>query len=526
MASRFDDFRIVRFWRRLNRATQLLLAVSLVAGLNYLASQPAFFLRRDLTASASRSLSPDTTAQLRALAARPGDTAKSPALPPVEIFVTLPRTVQGESDAAREQKRILDTIHAQMSTMLDAFAYTTGREWREPLRITNADFSRNAKLYTELASALKENFNPVSTALVVRCGERAKAIGAPELFQVRQGRKGQVELDGFRGEAAVLSAILEVADFRRPVVYYTSNHGELSPESPNPLRSDSRLIAELRSRRFDLRALDLEQAREVPADAELLLVAGPLADFTPREADKVRRFLRERNGRLLALLEPGTPSGLEDVLLDWGVLAMDALVVDTDPKGKSPDGDVIVSRLPEQLHETTRILQETNLPLYAGRLRPVQADPGMPLDDTLSVSGLFYSSDSAWGERDYRRPPFRADFDKGDLPPALCLGVAAEKSVRMQGEVRIPGSRLVVLGSSDLATDARFDKGGNRHFLVNATNWLLGRSYLVNVPPRPLQEYKLNATAGDLTALGRRYALLPLGVALLGLLVHTWRRRS
>ena len=42
----------------MDRREKLLLAVSLVAGLNYLASQPAFFLRRDLTASASRSLSP------------------------------------------------------------------------------------------------------------------------------------------------------------------------------------------------------------------------------------------------------------------------------------------------------------------------------------------------------------------------------------------------------------------------------------------------------------------------------------
>ncbi len=255
-------------------------------------------------------------------------------------------------------------------------------------------------------------------------------------------------------------------------------------------------------------------------------VAGPLADFTPREADKVRRFLRERNGRMLALLEPGTPSGLEDVLLEWGVLALDALVVETSPKGRSPDGDIIVMGLSPTPHETTEILRESLLPLYAGRLRPVRADPGMPLDDTLSVAELFGTSDSAWGELEYRRPPFRPDFDKGDLAPPLSLGVAAERSVRVKGEVRIPGSRLIILGSSDLATDARFEKGGNRHFLVNASSWLLGRSYLVNVPPRPLAEFKLNASADDLTGLAKRFALLPLTVALFGFLVHTWRRRA
>lgn len=524
--SRLDDFRIMSLWRGLNRGAQVTLALTLVAGLNFLASQPAFFVRRDLTASASRSLSAETVAQLRALAARPADSSKAAAFRRVELFITLPKTVEGEGDGAREQRRVLETINVQLESLLDAFVYTTGREWREPLHVERTDFNRNAKLHMELAAKLKDAFQAGRTALVARCGERVKAVDVGDLFVVRQGRKGQAELDGFRGEAAVLSALLEVADFRRPVVYYTSNHGELSPEAANPLRSDARLFAELKSCRLDLRPLDLEQSREVPGDAEMLLVAGPLADFTPREADKVRRFLRERNGRLLALLEPGTPSGLEDVLLDWGVLAQDALLVEKSPAGKSPDGDLSFLNLPETPHETTRILQEARLPLYAGRLRPVQADPGRPVDDTLSVSELFGSSDNAWGERDYRRPPFRPDFDKGDLVPPVSLGVAAERSVRVKGEVRIPGSRLVVLGSSDFATDARFEKGGNRYFLVNATNWLLGRNYLVNVPPRPLSEFKLNATSEDLSSLARRFAMVPLAVALLGFLVHSWRRRT
>ncbi len=525
--SRFDDFRIVRLWRGLNRTAQVLLAMSLVAGLSYLASQPAFVLRRDLTASASRSLSPSTLARLRAIAARADTAAKGAPLPPVEIFITLPKTVQGDTDSARDKRRMLESINLQLESLLDAFAYSTGREWRTPIRVERADFTRNATLAAELADKLKDRFQAERTTLVVRCGERVKPVDVLDIFSVRKDRKGQIELDGFRGEGAVLSAILEVTDFRRPVIYHTTNHGELSPDSTNPLRSDARFIAELRAQRIDVRPLNLDQVREVPGDAELVVIAGPLADFSPREADKIRRYLKERNGRLLALLEPGTPSGLEDMMLDWGVLAQDALVVETSPRAKSPDGDLVVLGLPEEPHETTLILKESGLPLYAGRLRPVRADPAMPIDDTLSVSELFGSSQTgSWGELDYRRPPFRYDPDKGDIVPPISLGVAAERAVRVKGEVRIPGSRLIVVGSADLGTDLRFDKGGNRHFLVNAAHWLIGRSYLVNVPPRPLPEFKLNATSGDLTGLARRYALVPLAVALLGVLVHFWRRKA
>src|SRR6478735_8536625 len=100
--SRFDDFRIVRLWRGLNRAAQLLLAFGLMLGLNYLASQPEFFFRRDLTVARSRSLAPETVAQLRNLAKRttaPG-AAKDASPTPIEIFTTLPNDIEGEGKEA------------------------------------------------------------------------------------------------------------------------------------------------------------------------------------------------------------------------------------------------------------------------------------------------------------------------------------------------------------------------------------------------------------------------------------------
>ncbi len=531
--SRLDDFRAARLWRLGNRAAQLTLAVTLTLGLSFLASLPVFTLRSDLTADRAHSLSPETLANLRAIArkaAAPGGEA----IPAVEILVTLPKDVQGDDEQAAESRRMLQTVHAKMRGLLDAFAHEGAKLGPNRLTVAPADLVRNAKLYTEIAAKMPGAFNAVRTALVVRCGERVKPLDVGELFRIRQVG-GKRELDGFRGEEAVLSAILEVTDVRRPVVYYTNNHGELDPTAENPLRAGSRWHAELRSRRFDVRPLNLDRVSEVPADADLVLIGGPLAGFSGREADKLRRYLAERNGRLLALLEPATQHGLDELLLDWGMLALDALVVDTEPATKSPDGDMVIGRLPVRAHATTSVLAETGLPLYAGRLRPVQEDPGRPLevsetgkasDSTLTVSGLFYTSDSAWGERDYRRPPYAPNFDKGDLAPQLCLACAAERAVRVKGQARIVAGRAIVVGTADIGSDTRYEKGGNRHFLLSATNWLLDRDYLVSVPARPLSEFKLNASADDLTGLARRYALVPLAVALFGFLIHWWRRRT
>lgn len=533
--SRLDDFRIARLWRLGNRATQLLLALTLTLGLTFLASQPYFTLRRDLTADRVHSLSPESMAHLRALGRKTGAVTGAPALPTVEILVTLARDVQGDDEQAANNRRTLQTVHTKLRGLLEAFSYEGAKLGGNRLTVVDADFVRNAKLYAEIAAKLPGEFDSKRTAIVVRCGERVKPIDVGALFRVSRDAKGQPSMDGFRGEEAVLSAILEVTDFRRPVVYYTNNHGELDPVAENPLRSCARWHAELRARRFDVRPLNLDRVSEVPADADLILIGGPLAGFSARETDKLRRYLTERNGRLLALLEPSTQHGLDELLLDWGVLALDALVVDTEPAVKSPDGDTVVGRLPQKLHATTSVLAEMGLPLYAGRLRPVQEDPGRPLevsetgkhaDSTLLVSGLIYTSDSAWGERDYRRPPYAPNFDKGDLPSPLSLGVAAERAVRVKGQARIIAGRALVMGTSDIAADPRYEKGGNRHFLLSSANWLLDRDYLVSVPARPLAEFKLNASADDLTGLARRYAIVPVVVALFGLLVHWWRRRA
>ena len=524
---RQDDFRLARRWRFGNRLAQLTLALTLTAGLTYLASQPAFTFRKDLTEDGRHSLAPETLAQLRMLGRKPGSVALKETRPPVEILVTLPREVKGEGEEAEMRRRLFRTVHAKLGSVLTAFAQEgSGSE----IVVADADLIRNAKLYSEIAAKLPGSFEHGQTALVVRCGERIKPVATSELLKIKRGAKGP-ELEGFRGEEAVLAAILEVTDVRRPVVYYTDNHGELDPAGANPMRSSSRWFSELRARRFELRSLSLERVTEVPADADMVIIAGARTGFSAREAEKLRRYTGERNGRLLALLEPGVQHGLDDLLLDWGLLAQDMLLIDTNPGVKLPDGDTVVRQLPADLHPTSRVLFDMGLPLYAGWMRPIQADPGRWDDKTLSLHGLIFASEGAWGERDFRRnPPYTPDPAKGDYIPGkdegMAVGFAAERAVRLKDRARITAGRVLVMGTADVAADLRYEKGGNRHFLLSTANWLLDRDYLVSVPARPLSEFKLNASSDDLAGVARRYALIPAGVALFGFLVHWWRRRT
>lgn len=528
MNNRFDDFRVVRLWRGMNRLSQLALAICLVCGVLYLASQPNFYFRRDISATRAHSLSPETLAQLRSVAER--DTASKESRPPVEIFLTLPKTVKGEGENADKMRAVLDTLNPRVESLLDTFSYELRRDGRLRVSVRRIDQTVQARTYRELSDALLAQggrMNPF-TALVVRCGDRVRALDANALFGMSKAGLG--DYDRFRGESALLSAFLDVTDFRRTIIYYTVNHGELAPNGLSPARADSQFFADLAARRCEMRPLDLANVQDIPEDADMVLVAGPRIAFRPIEAELLRRYAKSaRNGRVMVLLEPLARTGLEELFRDWGVRAPGALVIEQDKNSRTAEGDISVMGHYEALsgHPAVRSFFELGAPLVSGALAPLQADnDGAKDDDTLDVKQLLFTSqNSSWGEWDVGVAP-HYDEKAGDIPPPVCVLMTAERSVRVNGQSRIPGGRLFVLGSTDVASDMRFTFNGNRQMLIGATNWLTGREYLVNVPARPLSVYRVNATFDDLADLGKRYAILPLFVALAGFFVGWWRRRA
>jgi ABC-type uncharacterized transport system involved in gliding motility auxiliary subunit len=231
-------------------------------------------------------------------------------------------------------------------------------------------------------------------------------------------------------------------------------------------------------------------------------------------------------GRILLLLNPGVPHGLDDLLFDWGVLADDVLILDDSPAGRADSGDLVLAPAATS-HPVIQFLGDNKMGLRFGPSRVVRPDPGRALDPGLSVLELIGASPSAWGERSYRQrgTPTR---DKSDLlpPPRLAVGTASERAApKGQLPFTVRSGRLVVIGNGDWIANSRLAAGGNPVLAFAAVNWLVDRDTQLQLPPRPIEQYQLSLTT---TQLGRlRLALLlalPAATALLGLLVY-WNRR-
>ena len=500
-----DDFSIVRPIRRWNRAIQAFLAIGLAVMINFLASQSSFRFREDLTRDHRHSLAVESVETIRA-AGRKSPLGAKQNKNWVRALVLSDNFAEGDAGLRNQLSKLLEAYKLEASQ--------TGSEWFNISQISNG-------LNQELLSEVAAQHGPPArtTVLILTCGNRVKYVNAAELVATNDQRIV------FRGEEAVTSALLEVTEDQAAICYITRGHGELGLEDASALRGMSQLSRQLRNRNFVLRSLDLTTAAEIPRDASMILIAGPQTTFSTAEAELLRTYLFERNGRVLMLLEPGRVHGLEVVLSDWAVFSPDAELQEPDPTYRTPDGDIALRRLTDKPHPLTRVLREQDLPLIAARIRPSRFDEGSTPDSTLSVTPLIFTSDQSWGEADPQKQPVKFDPSR-DQPGPVCIATAAERAAGIRKGGNSSGGRLVVIGTSEIAANSRINRGGNQAFIVQCAAWLSDRDRAVSLPSRSTGVYQVNATASDFWTLAWRFCFIPLSVLAVGLAISIWRRRS
>ena len=290
----------------------------------------------------------------------------------------------------------------------------------------------------------------------------------------------------------------------------------------DPLRGLSQLEAFLRERNYILATLDLAVEENVPSDADLIVVPSPQASLLPEEVEKLRRYMSERNGRMMVLIDPGRRHGMEELFYDWGVLADDMMVEDVGPDFQAQGGDLIIRRFAE--HPITELLVDYQVTALFGRPRPMRTDPGSLKDPRLKVTQIIGTSDQSWGESDYRtQDPIK--FDEGrDLKGPIPIATVSTRTAGTGLGINIPGGRFVAFGNSDFITNNRLRAFGNRTLFFNSMNWALAKNSMLNIATRPLESYQVVMSKRDLNRTLIYYAILPSATALLGLLIYLIRR--
>jgi ABC-type uncharacterized transport system involved in gliding motility auxiliary subunit len=352
-----------------------------------------------------------------------------------------------------------------------------------------------------------------------------------------EGRTEKVSSDG---EQELTNGLIKLVQGKQPKVYFVQGHGEKSTET-NDRRGYSTIGAALVSDNFLTDKIVLAQQKEVPADASVLVVAGPKTDFFPAEVEELKVYLG-KGGKILFMLDPPDRAdapeltNLAALIKDWGIEIGTNVVVDVSGMGQLLGTDVSVPVAAK--YDPHPITDRFNLLTAYPLARSVTAAAGGSKGKT--AQNLVETSANSWAESNIKEltttGKVARELDKGDKAGPVSLAAAvsapagdapapAAPDPAKAADQPKPEARMAVYGDSDFVSNGYLGIPGNRDLFLNTINWLAQQENLISIRPREAGSSTLNMTADAAQRIFWLSILIIPGLILAAGVQTWWRRR-
>jgi ABC-type uncharacterized transport system involved in gliding motility auxiliary subunit len=340
-------------------------------------------------------------------------------------------------------------------------------------------------------------------------------------------------------EQDMTNALIKVVQGKQPKVYFVQGHGEKDTAGSNGA-GFSAINQALTSDNFLVDKLVLAQQTSVPADADVLIIAGPKTDLLPPEIDMLKAYLA-KGGKLFVMLDPvlkpDAPqlTGLQALLKDWGIQADNDVVLDVSGMGRLIGTDesvpVAASYPPHAITENFNLL--TAYPL-ARSMTPIEGG-----SNGHTAQRIIETSRSSWGETNLKTltsgQPAKLDDDDKKGPVSIGAAVSApatdatpakpdQKPADGQNDKQRE-TRIVAIGDSDFASNGALGVQGNRDLFLNTVNWLVQQENLISIRPRDAEDRRITLTAEQERRIFFLTVVIVPGLILLAGVQTWWRRR-
>jgi ABC-type uncharacterized transport system involved in gliding motility auxiliary subunit len=288
---------------------------------------------------------------------------------------------------------------------------------------------------------------------------------------------GAHEVVAYADEQALTSALVRLLNPDERKVYFVTGHGERDLQAADEA-GYSQVLTALEGKNYQVLPLSLTGLKAVPQDALSLVLAGPTVPLSDEETRLLTQYL-DNGGGVVVLADPAAGIATGQAVDPLGAYLAEA-------SGIRYRDDLVfdlASTLPLTAiassygtHPITDRMQ--NLGTYYPSARSLSLDyAGATV--ALPVA-LVETASSSWGETDYQSlaEGGNVSFDEAqDTPGPVVLAAAAEDQAT--------GSRVVVIGDSDFASNASFFGLGNGDLLVNSVDWASGQEQLISLTPKP-----------------------------------------
>ena len=328
-------------------------------------------------------------------------------------------------------------------------------------------------------------------------------------------------------EEKITNAIIAVTKGGKKKLYYLSGHGERLL-SDTGREGYSEVKEALENSRYQVEELILVEKGEIPADAELLVVAGPKSELLPIEYQAMEKYLRG-GGKMLLMVEPNSPSSLEKFLGKFGAdWKPKKVVLETNSLQQLAGGNPLTPIVTtyDKNHEITRDAKQLTLFPIA---TPIEKAKEIPAGET--VVSLFSSSSKSL-ETDLQGDKVKvnqATDRKGPLSLAVAISSPIQQAEKKEESAETGPTkelRLVVVGDSDFASNQAKQFGMNTDLFQNMLSWLAQEEDLIAIRPKSASESQFDITEQRSRVINlASIVIAPLLMFISGITVWLSRRR-
>jgi ABC-type uncharacterized transport system involved in gliding motility auxiliary subunit len=465
----------------------------------------------------------------------------------VSIVVFLAILVAVNYLASRQNKR-WDFTANQVYSLSDQTVKLL-QSLKDPVKFTVFDQQVNFDRFKDRLNEFTYHSKNLSVEYVDPDREpaRAKAAAIQSYGTILIEYQGRSERVTSSNEQDLTNALIKAVTGAVRKVYFTQGHGEKDTAGTDRV-GYSAVSQGLTSDNYGVEHIVLVQQKTVPADATVVVIAGPRTDFLQPEIDALKEYLA-RGGKVLALLDPPEKGQADQPLLagllhDWGIDVGNNIVVDASGIGQLIGADAsvpVVAQYPN--HPITDSLRGvmTAYPL---------ARSASPVDGGVNghtAQAVLQTGAQSWAEADLTSlATGRVSLDaaKGDKPGPITLGAAVSAPAtaapspadgntadgkpadpnKPAEPANKPETRLVAIGDSDFAVNAFLGVQGNKDLFMNTVNWLAQQENMIAIRPREPEDRRITLTADQ----QQRIMLLSIFI-IPGLVfasgVYTWWKR-
>ena len=315
-------------------------------------------------------------------------------------------------------------------------------------------------------------------------------------------------------EQSLVNAIIKVTRDKLKTICFVEGHDE-KPLNGSDADGLSTVERVLKNENYETKQINLiSTSNQVPAECAVLVIAGPKKGFLPQETAAIGKYL-DGSGKVFLMIDPDTDPQLGELLKTWNIEVGNNTVIDTSAaaqlSGFGAGAPVVRSYAQHPI--TKEMMRVATL---FPRVRSVKA--GSAAKGDLSITEILKTSENSWAETELKGN--EAKFDEGkDIKGPISICVAASRTV---GDNE---ARLVVIGDSDFATNARIPFVGNGDLFFNTINWLAQDEDLISIRPKSATNRSITLTESQQrNILVLTILLMPLAVIGMGTYIW-WKRR-